>query len=83
MHDSAWLLFSILATDVDLGEFVCEDRALDYFDTLWREPALDPRPLLTQEMLKKSHASKLGYDVIGDDIFNDLKWLFIYFYFFC
>lgn len=40
---------------------------------MWRDPAIDPRTLLTRELLQRSYKSELRYDFICQDIFNDLK----------
>lgn len=49
---------------------------VDYFGTLWRDDVLNPKPLLTRELLKRAQKSELGYEVICQDIFDDLKRLF-------
>lgn len=48
---------------------------VDYLDTLRRDPALDPKLLLTHST-EKDRKSEIAYDAICPDIFNDLKCLF-------
>lgn len=70
------ILLQCLTTDIDLGEYIGEDRVVNYLSTLWKDPALDLGPLLTPEMVKRSCKSELGYDAICQDIFNHMKLLF-------
>lgn len=65
-----------MSANVDIGYHVIEDWVVDYFHTLQRDPSFGPRPLLTQEMLKSGCESELSYDVVREDIFNDLNHLF-------